>query len=57
VLPFQAVLHTYLALPDNITPRETTVLGLKGLEFTDKAAGYAKVNQFSKRDDFVHLMI
>lgn len=36
---FQALLHTYLRLPKTIGPHDVTLKSLKGLKFTDKAAG------------------
>lgn len=38
-LRFQALLHTYLRLPESSSPNEVKISGLKGLEFTDKVQG------------------
>lgn len=52
ILPFQALLHTYLALPEGVTPKQAKVLNLTGLQFDDKAAGHVKGTESRVEVDF-----
>ncbi|CAH7689806.1 galactose mutarotase-like domain-containing protein [Phakopsora pachyrhizi] len=51
-IEFQALLHTYLRIPDSKEPKDVRVKSLKGLKFTDKVAEGAVATEAHTEVDF-----